>query len=220
MSPIPTTAGSRPRGLFVNFPAAKCSIYESGRMFHAAIRDSERYALDYLEVRWFEEIPRGYEFYAFNYHLHTMRRMDTARLSELSGVKLTFVLEVFPNDPFILCPDHFDAYCVADPTMRHEDSRVYGFPRPLSDPGELPTYDDPGYPVIGSFGFATPGKRFQQVVAAAGAEFDRALVRLHLPAGSFADPSAARARAMADECRDAARPGIDVEITHHYMDDR
>src|SRR5262245_32861441 len=122
-----------PRVLLLNCKPAQCSIYESGLMFRAALRDSERYQLEYREIASFEDIPRdGYDLYALNWHHITMRWLDPARLRDLPGKKLTFVLEMRPGDPFCYCPsDAFDAYCVPDPTHRCADPRVFAFPRPL-----------------------------------------------------------------------------------------
>ncbi|MHC5062783.1 MAG: hypothetical protein ACYTG5_02270 [Planctomycetota bacterium] len=220
MAQLPSPAqAQRARGLFINSPAGQCSIHESGRMFYAAICESDRYSLDYAEHARIEEIPRDYDFYAFNYHLFTMPRLDTRRVRELPGLKLTFVLEVAPGDPFILCPDHFDAYCVVDPSIDLGDPRVYAFPRPLSVPECLPEYEDRGIPVIGSFGFATPGKNFHRIVRAAGEEFERAIVRLHVPIASHADPKGERAQEMVDQCRAELRPGIELQVSHEYLGD-
>ncbi len=220
MAQLPSPAAAHlPRGLFINSPAGQCSIYESGRMFYAAIADSDRYSLDYAEHARIEEIPRGYDFYAFNYHLFTMQRLDTRRVRDLPGLKLTFVLEVAPGDPFILCPDHFDAYCVVDPTIQLGDPRVHAFPRPLAAAKDLPAYEDQGLPIIGSFGFATPGKNFHRIVRAAAKEFDRAIVRLHVPIASHADPKGERAQEMIDGCRAELRPGIELQVSHDYLGD-
>ncbi len=207
----------RPRGVFLNCPRANCSIYESGIMFYKALSGAEDFSLDYRTIRTFLDIPGGYDFYLFNYHHVTMSLLDTSKVRELPGFKATFVLEMRPGDPFVFCPDHFDAYCVPDPTMRHPDPRVYAFPRPLEEVEDLPPYVDPGVPLIGSFGFATPGKGFDMVVWAVGKEFDRAVVRLNIPPATFGDVSGEAAREVARTCRRLARPGVDVLVSHEYL---
>ncbi len=207
-----------PRGILLNCTAAQCSIYESGRMFHAALRDAPEYALDYREISRFEDIPRsGYDFYVFNYHHVTMAWLDTKRLRELPGPKLTFVLEMLPGNPFVFCPKDFDAYCVPDPTHRCADPRVFAFPRPLEQAPALPPHVPHEVPWIGSFGFATPGKGFEVVVHAVNKEFERAVVRLNIPAGTHADPDAARARQLGAFCQSLAKPGIEVRLDHRFL---
>ena len=127
------------RGLFINAPKANCSIYEAGRMIYDCLLLSRQYSLDYVEIdEYSRDIPNSYDFYAFNYHHVRMSWLDSTSARRLPGLKLTFVLETLPNDPFVLCPrDDFDTYCALDPTMAVSDSRVYGFPRPLEVPPEI-----------------------------------------------------------------------------------
>jgi len=212
-----------PKGLFLNAPRANCSIYESGRMMYDSLVLSERYRLDYMELTEAEhDIPDSYHFYAFNYHHIRMSWLDTSSVQQLPGFKLTFVLETLPNDPFVFCPsDAFDAYCALDPTMNSSDVRVYAFPRPLEAVSDLPTYEEPT--VIGTFGFATQGKGFDRVVAAASSEFDRAIVRINIPASDFARKKRSLfthqdyAGHLEDLCRKAAKTGIQVIVTHEFM---
>ena len=209
---------TRPHGILLNSKPAQCSIYESGRMFYDALRHSPSYSLDYLEISSFPEIPRtGYDFYAFNYHHVTMAWLETKRLAELPGKKLTFVLEMLPDNPFVFCPKDFDAYCVPDPTHSCPDPRVFAFPRPLECAPELPPHVAKDVPWIGSFGFATPGKGFEVVVHAANREFERAVVRLNIPSGTYADPNAERARQLGEFCRSLAKPGIEVRVDHRFL---
>lgn len=211
---------ARPRGLYVNCTPANCSIYESGVMFARALEGSSLYELDYLEAGSFEEIPRHYDFYAFNYHHVTMSWLDPMCIEALPGRRIAFVLEMEQDDPFVLCPDVFDAYCVPDPILSCADPRVHAFGRPLEVVPDLPSYVDPGIPVIGSFGFATPGKGFEVVVHVANKEFDRAIVRLNIPPATHADPSGEVARRLGRTCRELAKPGIEVRVDHRYLDKR
>ena len=124
----------KPRGLFVNPKKAQCSIYESGRMMYECLLRSERYDLDWREIDQRDpKIQGGYDFYAFNYHHVTMGWLDLSTLARLGKApRFTFVLEVNPGDPFVLCPkDRFDAYLPLDPSLVHPDPKVFPFPRPV-----------------------------------------------------------------------------------------
>jgi hypothetical protein len=214
------------RGLFVNTSEAQCSIYESGKMIYEALRLSEAYELDYIEV---DELNRRistlYDFYAFNYHFSVMSWLKTQCLRSLNGLKIVFVLEMLPNDPFVHCPEEdFDVYCVLDPTMQVKDDRVYSFPRPLemldSTPNEEPQND---IPIIGTFGFATIGKGFELVVDAVNKEFDKAIIRINIPRSTYADDVCwylqrrNYAEYLKELCISLAKPGINVQVTHDYM---
>lgn len=215
----------KPKGLFVNQEKAACSIYESGLMFYNALLGATSFQLDYVEISGDRRtLPDNYDFYLFNYHHITMEWLDVKCLRKLPGAKITLVLEVAPNDPFVLCPSGvFDAYCALDPTMVHPDKRVYAFPRPLEVPHNIPSYQEKDIPVIGSFGFATPGKGFELLVDAVNKEFDRAVVRINIPFGTYADDAfwdlhkKNYADYLAEMCQRIAKDGIDVIITRDFM---
>jgi len=213
------------KGLFLNPPRANCSISESGLMIYEALRTSRRYKLDYLEIDGPKSIPRrGYDFYAFNYHHVRMSWLDMQMVRALPGFKATFVLEVQPGDPFVLCPrEGFDTFCALDPTLKHRDRRVYAFPRPLEPAVTARRSSTHQLPVIGSFGFATPGKGFELVAAAVNREFDRAILRINVPPGDFADPHfwplqrRDYAEYLGQLVGSVAKPGVEVRISRDYL---
>ncbi len=212
-----------PAGLFINCVEAQDSIYESGRMVFQCLAGSERYSLDYAEINPEDlAVPTGYDFYFFNYHAVTMSWLDTGSIRQIvPGLKITMVLEVSPNDPFVFCPpEDFDAYCVLDPTLNINRKNVFPFPRPLEIFEKVGENAAKDVPVIGSFGFATRGKGFEHVVEAVNKEFDRAIVRINIPFSSYADVSRDYAETIAEICRKRANEGIDVIITHDFMNKR
>jgi hypothetical protein len=218
-------AEKKPHGVFINPAKADCSIYESGRMMYNSLLLSNNYILDYLEIdENNRNISNKYDFYAFNYHHYTMGWLDTKFIRQLPGIKITFVLESLPNNPFILCPsEDFDAYCVLDPTMNVADKRVYAFSRPLEIPPKLRPYQERSIPLIGSFGFATPGKGFELVVDAVNKEFDEAIVRINIPSGTYVNDTFWKlhkreySEYLSELCKKTAKKGVEVIITHDYM---
>jgi hypothetical protein len=208
------------KGLFINNLKAQDSIYESGIMVYNALKLSGKYQLDYIEISADKnDIPMGYHFYFFNYHPSTMQWLDTSCIKKLDGFKVTMVLEILPGDPFVLCPDnHFDAYIVLDPTIKHKNKKVFAFPRPLEKINFIPQYQPNDIPVIGTFGFATKGKGFQHVVEAVNNEFDKAIVKINIPFGNFVPDSENYANFLAKTCIEKAKSGIEVVVSHDYMD--
>jgi hypothetical protein len=188
-------------------------------MVFNCLKLSGKYSLDYIEIdNKNRVIPLGYQFYFFNYHPSTLGWIDTAKLKKLNGLIITMVLEVLPNDPFVMCPDnHFDGYCVLDPTLKSSNKKVFAFPRPLDSLPVDFTAEQNEIPVIGSFGFATRGKGFQHVVAAVNKEFDKALIRINIPFGDFVPDSEKYAHFLGELCKKTAKEGIEVDITHKYM---
>lgn len=207
------------KGLFINNAKAQDSIYESGLMVFNCLSLSDAYQLDYVEIdKANRSIPLGYDFYFFNYHAGTLGWLDTSKIKKIPGFTITMVLEILPGDPFVMCPDnHFDAYCVIDPTIRLRNPRVFAFPRPLEKVSGLPPYVEKEIPVIGTFGFATRGKGFQHVVEAVNREFERAVVKINIPFGNFVQESEAYSEFLEKICREKAKKGIEVLVTHDYM---
>ena len=211
---------SEVKGLFINNKKAQDSIHESGKMVFNCLSLSEKYLLDYTEISIEEnrDLPLGYQFYFFNYHPSTMAWLDTSQLKKLPGIIITMILEVLPNDPFVMSPDsHFDGYCVLDPTLKSKNKKVFAFPRPLDSFLPVQKYIEGQVPVIGSFGFATKGKGFQHVVEAVNKEFEQAIVKINIPFGDFVPDSERYAKYLGDLCRSKAKKGVDVQVSHDYM---
>lgn len=207
-------------GLFINCVEANDSIHESGKMAFQCLQGSEKYSLDYIEITYDNAtIPAHYDFYFFNYHFGTMAWLITKSIKELlPGIKMTMVLEVAPNDPFVYCSaEDFDVYCVLDPTLNIVNKNAFAFPRPLETFDQIIPYEPKEVPVIGSFGFATPGKGFEHVVDAVNKEFDKAVVRINIPYSTYMDESGNYAKQLAQMLRDRAKDGVNVIVTHDYM---
>lgn len=208
------------KGLFINCVEANDSIHESGNMVFQCLSGSEKYSLDYIEIGPENlTVPTRYDFYFFNYHFGTMAWLETSLIKDrLPGVKFNMVLEVSPNDPFVCCsPDDFDVYCVLDPTLNIVKENVFSFPRPLETPDQNIVYEPSDVPVIGSFGFATPGKGFEHVIDAVNREFDSAIVRINIPYSTYMDESGECAKQLAAACKNKAKDGVSVMVTHDYM---
>lgn len=208
------------RGLFINNKKAKDSIYESGFMVYSCLKLSGKYQLDYCEVDFEDrDIKKGYDFYFFNYHPVTMRWLETRELKKELGLVITMILEVAPGDPFYMCPRrHFNFYCALDPTIISRQNNLYAFPRPLEKIDfKLPVIEN-AIPVIGSFGFATKGKGFHHVVDAVNKEFNKAIVKINIPYGDFVENSENYAKYIGDICKKKAKDGIEVIVTHDFMD--
>jgi len=207
------------KGLFLNTPKANCSIHESGRMCFDALKLSNHYSIDYKEVTENDrEINLSYDFYVFNYHAGTMGWLDTTAVKSLPGFTATIVLEVLPNNPFVLCPaNDFDAYLVLDPTIASINAKVYAFPRPLEISKQPLQYVKKTIPQIGTFGFATPGKGFDKVIDAVNKEFDEAVVKINIPEGDYV-PKSHYEELVGYLKNYPAKPGVKVEITNDFLD--
>jgi len=232
------------RGVFINTAPAICSIFESGCMVYNCIKSSYYYTLDYLSLDMFDidmlimegvlrrldvapgsedEFPEPYDFWVFNWHHVTMApSLDGESIRRLPGRKFTVVLELEPGDPLKMVPKGvFDGYIALDPSA-HATDQIFPFPRPLQ--GDPRTSNPPtrAKPVIGSFGFDTPGKGFELLVEAVNNEFDEAVVRVNIPRGTYTSSTDMihnhdYASYIGQICQKIAKPGIEVQFTHDYM---
>jgi hypothetical protein len=217
---------SRITALFLNSPRAQCSIHESGKMVFDALRDSQHFDWDYVDLdQTFVSSRRSYGLAVFNYHPGTMPWLNLAQIQGLRCFTATMILETLPGSAFPMCPrDVFHVHLAIDPTIPEVAGHTYALPRPLAslrppiDAGPLPDV-----PRIGTFGFGTPGKGFERVVDAVNREFDRAIIRINLPSADFADSTHAALHGvpyvqyLIDLMRRVAKPGVEIEATHHFF---
>jgi len=111
----------------------------------------------------------------------------------------------------------FDYYIAPDPTLLLRNPLVYKTGR------LIPPYQNrfplPAQPMVGSFGFGTPKKGFENIVRLVQEQFDEAVIRLNIPPADFGDNDGANARAIAARCRGlVTKPGIQLRVTHDFMD--
>jgi hypothetical protein len=224
--------------MYINTRAASCSIYKSGVHFFETIRYRDGWYCDYIEIDCLEteQLHQGnlkvingalldpYDVYIFNYHPVTMRDMehiDSSQFHKLPGLKFHMILEMLPDDP-ITClggQDHFDGYLVMDPTMRWPDKRFHAFSRTIPE-YRGKAYTEQEIPVIGSFGYATTGKRFDKVIEAVSKEFKEAIVRIHIAQASYADGDKQLVRQIEKDCLELAPVGIRLEFSHWPFGDK
>lgn len=205
----------KPKGIFCNSKKASCSIWESGNMVYAALCKSNNYTLDYSEET---SIGYNYDFYVFNQHKTVNNWMNESIVKSLKKPTFCVVTEVCHRDnPIGGIPAYFDYYMVLDPTV-NERANIFAFPRPLED-YPVSEYVDEGYPVIGSFGFATPNKDWHKIVIGVQQEFDEALIRINIPQATYVPTHIQDVNAIRNLCQShITKTGIKLEITTQFMD--
>jgi len=223
-------------GLFINTRQAQCSIYESGRMLYHSII-SKFYRIDYVEINHLDKekllngeischgLHNEYDFYIFNYHPLTMRKLediDSSKLKNLKGKKISIILEMnkddaFPTD-FNLNQDDFDDYIVLDPTFKSTKKNLHSFPRPLNNPRKIVKINSiPEVPIIGSYGFPNIDKNFHKIIQQASLEFEQSIVRINIPQASYMGQELTNQ--IIDECSKINAPNVYVQFTHNFMTD-
>jgi len=223
-------------GLFVNTDKAQCSIYERGRDVFHCLRDGE-WILDYVEIGQInlndlykgkitcENLLQNYDFYVFNYHPVTFKRVynfDETQLHNILGSKINIIFEMEQSDDLLASHDidinSFDSHMVLDPTFVSNNKKLISFPRPL---GELfpitPITEIPTVPIIGSFGFPNFDKNFDLVIKQASIEFEKSIVRLHIPYATYMHSSLLDS--IVESCKSIQVDNVSLEITHNFLND-
>lgn len=233
--------------LFVSHKKAQCGVYEYGKTITDVLQNSKNYQFIRVECSSLDELRTAIEnntpaAIIYNYHesvlpwvatkigphchrnniasihipqigiIHeiTQHIADTA-----TNYRKRFLFDGVSN----LSNSLFDFYIAPDPTLLLLNPVVYKTGRLI--PSYQNNFPLPSKPVIGSFGFGTPKKGFEQIVQLVQREFDEAIVRFNIPSADFGDKDGISARTIATKCKDLiSKPGITLIVTHDFMDNK
>ena len=206
------------RGIFYNSQKAVCSIYESGLQIYDILKNSSFFELDYTEKRQFSG---EYDFCIVNYHFTTNNWIRKEIIDNFRGQTFCIVTEIaFGDNVLEMSPKYFDHYIVLDPTIK-ETEKLHGFGRPIKTDYKLNPYSS-NIPIISSFGLATPGKDWLQIVKCVNNDFDEAIIRFNIPIGTHNKDTH---NSIISELKRnisglALKPGIKFNLTHYVMSEK
>lgn len=208
--------------LFVSHPRANCGVYEFGFNVAEALQASRLYEVRFVECADAEALSDALASTRpvatiFNYHVSTMPWLRRRMLQRHHIPHIGIFHEVTQEKADAATNDLFDFHIGPDPTLLLRNPIVFKTGR------LLPRYETqvpvPSVTTIGTFGFGTPGKGFEALVARVQQEFDQAIIRMNIPYAAFGDADGSRARAIAERCRQAiTKPGVSLEISHDFLD--
>lgn len=238
---------SRKRVLFVNHKKAKCGVYEFGKNVASTLLLSRKYEFIYVECENLKELKAKIEInhpdvIIYNYNPSTMTWITTKLFPRLY-INNTLYFNKIPQIGIIhevtqevadsatnyyrkflvfgkagcFINSLFDYYIAADPTLLLKNPIVFKTGR-LIPKYEEKTYGADDIPIIGSFGFGTPKKGFEEIVQLVQSEFNEAIIRFNIPPADFGDDNGVNALAIADRCRSLiTKQGIKIYITHTFL---
>lgn len=183
-------------------------------MCYQALSLSDRYSLQYTEEQ--HKIGDDYDFCVFNHHPWVNNWMVDS-IQYFGMEKYTIVTEVGHHHHIMpMTPTIFDYYLILDPTVIDNES-IFGFPRPLeSIPVRKKINDDL---IIGSFGFPTTGKNWEEIIIRTQLEFESATIKFHIPNATYVPNSQREIDNIIRSCNALiTNPNIKIEYSHHYMD--
>ena len=212
--------------LFVNHKVQKCGVYEFGQSIGNVLIQSKKYNFIYREADSWEEF---YEIYKkekpsiiiYNHHPCTMGwigkkngliiNSHNIRVPQI-GIIHEVTQEIADNANNIV----FDYHIAADPTLLLKNPIVYKtgrlIPRFQSKSSNNKQIN------VGSFGFATNGKGFIEIVEKVQEEFDEAIINLNISYAKFGDENGNNARNIAEIAHKTLKKnGIRLNISHEHL---
>jgi SAM-dependent methyltransferase len=207
--------------IFFSHSQQQCGVHQFGRQVFAALRESSKFDFIYCEASQSLDLREAVVRYnpaavLFNFHPATMGWAAGWPAWSLQIPTVGIMHEMTAAIADQTDDATFDYYILHDPSAATRNPIFFTTGRLVPEPRRACV---PSRFTIGSFGFATPEKGFEAVVARAHAEFDDCLIRLNIPSSEFCDKDGAEARAVAERCRAlVAKPGVDIEVTHDFMD--
>jgi hypothetical protein len=175
------------RGIYFNSIKALCSIWESGKMVYDILSQSNKYNIDYKEGYCLPDNIMDYDFIVVNYHYVVNKWITKDILNALGKPSYCIITEIGLDKDNLFCctPKIFNHYLFLDPTIE-ESNTIHAFPRPLDYGIDLnDCVNEPNIPTIGSFGFATIGKAWHEIIRAVCNEFDKAIIKFNIPKATY-----------------------------------
>jgi glycosyltransferase involved in cell wall biosynthesis/SAM-dependent methyltransferase len=215
--------------LIISHKQRQCGVHEFGKNIAETIKNSRRYHFKYVECDNMDDLKKAIGEHQpaaviYNYHSSTMPWLTEKivhtkyrPLNRFITLPQIGIFHEVTQEKADKADDTLFNYHVApDPTLLLRNPIVYKTGR-LIPQYENP-YSLPAVPVIGSFGFATPNKGFEEIVKAVQQEFDKAIIRFNIPAADFADNDGSNARLLTQTCRDLIKkPGIELNVSHNFL---
>ncbi len=232
--------------LFVTHQPKQCGVYEFGKNVYDAISQSQIYDFIKIECDSLDKLQKEINSgdpsaIIYNYHPSVMPWLVTkiskgVYKNNIAGnqiVQIGIIHEItqevadsatgYGNKIIIGASQRklnslFNFYIAADPTLLLKNPLVFKTGRLIPEyKNSMPT---PTIPTIGSFGFGTPNKGFEKLVAKVREEFTEAVIRLNIPSADFGDPEGLSARKIANNCRELIKnENIKLEISHVFLTD-
>lgn len=233
------------RILFVNHHKKQCGVYEFGNTAFHTVSQSSRYQYVLAECNSMDELLKAIELHKpaaiiYNFHPSTLPwvysklgpRLYKNNIAGINILQIGIVHEItqaiadeatsyrnkiIPGTGIKLINSLFDCYIAPDPTLLLRNPNVYKTGRLVQSYHN--SYPLPLVPTIGSFGFGTPNKGFEDIVSKVQQEFDEAVIRLNIPAADFGDVNGDNAKKIAADCKSIiTKKGIELKVTHDYLD--
>jgi hypothetical protein len=235
--------------LFVTHTKEQCGVYQFGKDIFEAIESSSKYKFIKLECESLKELEDAVsknnpEGIIYNYHPSVMpwlcnkhtKGMYKNNIAKIQCVQIGIIHEITQEvadnatayrneivygDSQKMLNSLFDFYTAADPTLLLKNPYVFKTGRLVPSYINSNVISDSKIPIIGSFGFGTANKGFEELVTKVQNEFDEAKIKINIPFAEFGDKDGNNARKIAEDCKALIKnEKIKLEITHDFLQEK
>jgi hypothetical protein len=232
--------------LFVTHTKKQCGVYQFGKDIFEAIASSPKYNFVKVECESLKELQDAISInnpigIIYNYHpavmpwvckKHTKGRYKNNIVNvqclqigiiheitqEVADNATAYRNEILYGGSQKMLNSLFDFYIAADPTLLLKNPFVYKTGRLVPNYTNSKVFSNSKIPIIGSFGFGTPNKGFEELVTKVQNEFDEAQIKINIPFAEFGDKDGANARKIAQDCKVLIKnEKIKLETTHDFL---
>ena len=208
-----------------------CGVSLLGNMLGDALEQHPLYQFEVLHTDTASDvISKIAEFnpkaVVYNYHQNTTPWMDglntRAIFPDVKHVRIVHDSSQRVADAWSpQSSTAFEYLLMFDPSVKGNEY-VFITNRIIPDGPTVP-YVDTGIPIIGHQGFPAPHKGFSKLVTQVQAEWDEAIIRLHIPPAYMGGPH--WYESVFNHARESIqqvmyKPNVKVEVTNHFLDDQ
>ncbi len=216
-----TVNRSKQNVLIISHKEQQCGVHQFALSIAKVLNKSEKYTFVYVECSSADEYSCAVSkvkpsAIIYNYYPSTLPWLKKKLIRKTDVPHIDIIHEVTQEVADVADDSFFDYHIAADPTLLLKNPIVFKTGRLIQEYENK--YPLPEVPTIGSFGFGTAGKGFEQLVSTIQEEFDDAIIRLNIPFATFGDADGHRAQDIAKQCeRLIVKPSIKLIISHQFL---
>lgn len=203
--------------LFVNSVEKNCGVHSYGlRVANILKKSTSRYKYHYCECNSMEHLRNWVDTYKPDAIIYNFHPLPMAWFTGCYAFSVKqYMIWHEGTEHTNLKPDY---WLYADSTVNNIENK-FSLPRPLLEYIGL-SYPANKVPIISSFGFGFGSKGFGRVVKTVNDQFEKALIRLHIPFAHYGDKEKKSIENIYPGCyAEVKKPGIKLEITNDFLDD-
>ena len=199
--------------LFINSFKPQCGVYQYGKNLYDILTQVHGHEFFYAPVQSLEEAVYAYNTVSPDVVIVNYQSGVTGFLSPAGG-------RVFPKSKNI-CILHeslqdfsfsaYDYFWFGDPNWG-DGQRKISIPRFLFE--YTNNNPIPATPTFGTFGFAYPGKDYQNMLGLIQDEYDEAIFRIHTPRNQIIPDFTGQMLSVLEPMK---KPGVEIKITHEFL---